>query len=132
MEIRILGIDYGEKRVGLALSDPSGRLALPLAVLPNSSRLAEQVAGICRERGVTTVVLGESRDWRGEENPMMKRARAFGARLAALAGLPLVWESEFMSSAAAAREGVPPESLDAAAAALILRSYLERSLKPKT
>src|SRR3989344_86905 len=89
MEIRILGIDYGEKRVGLALSDPSGRLALPLAVLPNSSRLAEQVAGICRERGGGA--RGGGGGGRGKKNregggapppgPPPRRPRRFAARL---------------------------------------------------
>jgi len=66
--MRYLGIDYGTKRVGLALSDEDGRMAFPESVVPNTRKLLATVAKLCTLRGVEEVVIGESRDYKGNEN----------------------------------------------------------------
>lgn len=124
--MRILGIDYGAKRVGLALSDPSGKFARPYAVWPRGVDLVERLATLCAQEAVGKIVLGESKNFAQAPNAIMKRIEKFKRELTAQTGLPVVYEPEFLTSAQAARTGGPPAELDAQAAALILQSYLER------
>lgn len=123
--MRLLGIDYGKKRIGLALSDETGGFALPYRVLHNHSEVVADVAAVCQVEKVSTVVLGESRDLSGKENPIMDDIREFAHQLEAV-GLSVVLVPEFFSSAAAARVLGRDEHLDARAAALILQSYLDK------
>ncbi len=133
--MRHLGIDYGTKRIGLAVSDDTGMLAFPLAVVPSGPEALAKIAALAKERGVEHIVLGESRNFKNEPNVVMEDIEQFKADLAELSGLPVDYEREFFSSAAAARQFAPGDSrkknpsqekLDAAAAALILQSYLDR------
>ena len=64
--MRILGIDYGSKRVGLSLSDESGSMAFPLKTIVNSESLMEEIEEICKEKEVKLVVIGESKDFKGK------------------------------------------------------------------
>jgi len=133
--MRYLGVDYGSARVGLALSDEAGTMGFPHAVVPNTPRLAADVCALIDQEQVGAVVIGESRNLTGGENPIAKQARAFGATLAERTGLPVFYESEVFTSAAARRA---PEKrvrsrtprrvvrVDAAAAALILTSFLSK------
>lgn len=121
---RLLGIDYGARRVGLALSDESATIAAPYRVLRNSAKLAEQIVALVRAEGVATVVLGESKNFQGQPNPIQAEVERLAAALRA-AGLQVELEPEFLTSAQAARVG-PPAELDARAAALILQTYLDR------
>lgn len=134
--MRYLGVDYGSKKVGLALSDESGAMGFPYAIVPNTPRLADELSALIAKEHVGAVVIGESRTLIGGENPIAEDARALGARVAERAGIPVFYESEVFTSAAARR--VPakaPKSrapkkrmdVDASAAALILTSYLSRS-----
>lgn len=140
--MKYLGIDYGTKRIGVAVSDESATLAFPLGVVatgPVGSDLGEkalrEVCDIARENGVQTVVMGESKNFQGEANPVMKEVEKFKEALEER-GLNVVYEPEFMSSMAAARQFAPEERsrkanpsqelLDASAAALILQNYLDR------
>ena len=124
--MRLLGIDYGDKRVGLALTDESGRFALPYKVVANTPQLLETVAEICQDSKVVTIILGESKNWQGKANPIMKRIKAFKVKLAKATDLPIIFEPEFLTSAEAERIQGKGENLDASAAALILKSYLDK------
>jgi putative Holliday junction resolvase len=124
--VRLLGIDYGLKRVGLATSSESDRFAYPYRVLPNDSHLVSEITKICRQEGIGTIVLGESKDLSGKDNPLMKRLGVFKSELAAATGLIVEWEPEFLTTVAAERLQGKTKTLDASAAALILSSYLER------
>ncbi len=130
--MRLLGIDYGTKRVGLALSDESGRFAFPYQVLINTGdqKVANDIAAICQKEGVTQIVLGESRDYRGEANPVMKQITSFQKQLAEKTGLPIILEPEFLTSAEAERLQGKTAEHDASAAALILKSYIDRHSPP--
>ncbi len=151
-----MGIDYGKKRVGVALSNESNEFALPHSIIQNNvgmSTLVEKVCEICRREHVTDVVIGESKDYSGKENPIMKDIWVFADALEvalseeSLNGerVKIHYEPEFMTSAEAERvvfrrqdknmerTGVKPnnkevknEMLDASAAALILKHFLER------
>ncbi|MEK7552683.1 MAG: Holliday junction resolvase RuvX [Patescibacteria group bacterium] len=124
--MRFLGLDYGRKRVGLALSDEGGRFAYPLTVLPNETGLIDQIKTICREREVGEIVLGESLTRERRPNPLMKPILRFKERLSLALGLPIIFEDESMTTAEAAREIGRDDRLDARAAAIILRNYLAR------
>lgn len=123
---RLLGIDYGSKRVGIALSDESHTIAVPLAVIPNDRTLFREVRGFCESRGVSGIVMGDSKDARGNDNPIMKEVHAFKAELERDLQLPVELEPEFFTSMQAAKVQGEHVLLDASAAALILQSYLDR------
>lgn len=127
--MRLLGIDYGSKRIGIALSDEAGRFALPHSVIENSRSLSESMADgigkIATDNGVTEIVMGESKDYSGEANPVMADSLALKERLEAK-GFMVRLEPEFMTSVQAERfQGKSPKS-DASAAALILQAYLDK------
>jgi len=134
--MRYLGIDYGDTKVGLALSDEAGTMGFPNRVVPNSVHLLDIVAALIELEQVGAVVIGESRDLAGADNPIAAQAREFGTQLAARTKLPVYYESEVFTSAQAKRQHEPagktrkPRAnppVDASAAALILTSYLSRT-----
>ena len=139
--MRYLGIDYGTKRIGVAVSDESGTLAFPVGIIPAGEGALQEVLDLARENGVGTVVIGESRDFQGKKNPVMLAIETFAGQLEA-AGQLVVFEPEFMTSAGAMhqfghthdagtgrpsrKEALSKEMLDASAAAIILQSYLDK------
>ena len=134
--MRYLGIDYGSAKVGLALSDEAGTMGFPHAIVPNTPRLADELCALIAREDVGAVIIGESRDLAGNENPIAQGARALGEQLTLRAGVPVRYESEVFTTAAArrapAKEGksrAPKkrQAVDASAAALILTSYLSRA-----
>lgn len=130
--MRYLGIDFGTKKVGLALSDESGAMGFPHGIVPNDGRLIDEVLALIERKGVEAVVIGESRDFSGAENPVAKDAKAFGLLIERRGGLPVYFEPETLTTQEARRdpEGVrmPGRApVDASAAALILTSYLSRT-----
>ena len=124
--MRYLGIDYGIKRVGIAFSDETGEFALPFSVLPNNDALLVAIAAICRDKNIGLIVLGESKNFAGEDNPIMKNIREFKIRLEKETGLFVHFEPEFFTSVEAGRIQGKNAKLDASAAALILKSFLEK------
>lgn len=129
--MRYLGIDYGTKKTGIAISDEGGTMGFPHAVKPTDPRLLDDLALLIKEEGIEAAVIGESMDFGGEENAVAAHARAFAEDLAARTGIEVHFESEAFTTQAARRfpdgsrmEGSP--DVDAQAAALILTSYLER------
>ncbi len=139
-EMRYLGIDYGSKKTGLALSDGAGTMGFPYATVSTTPALAQEISALIAERGVGAIVIGGSFNNRGEENPIAREARALGDSLKERTGLPVFYEPEFYTSAEArrqyAREGGRSSRapriahrntpIDASAAAIILTAYLSR------
>ncbi len=125
--MRSMGIDYGSKRVGIALSDESGKFALPKVVLQNNQKLLDEINTLICEHDVEIVVLGESKNFKGEENEIMVAVHAFKEKIENVLGKTVVFEPEFLTSHAAQRFQGKNEMHDASAAALILQSYLDRS-----
>lgn len=117
---RYLGIDVGKVRVGIAVSDDGGTLAFPLETVSRAACVA-RIQTLVVEQSITGVVLGESRDLDGQENPIMEEVRAIARQLRTQ--VPVLFEPEQFSTQAAARLGT---GSDAEAAALILQSYLDR------
>ena len=131
MAQKFLGVDYGAKRVGVALSDDGGIMAFPKLVLQNNRELVSRIAEICRNESVSAVVLGKSTDYGGEDNPVMKKISDFKRSLEKETGLSVYLEPEYLSSAQAERIQGKNQSLDASAAAIILQSFLDKRDKRK-
>lgn len=129
--MRYLGIDYGTKKVGLALSDEAGTMGFPFEILPNDAQLPDALALLIGEKKVDAVVIGESKDFDGNPNPIANAARALGDELTERTGAKVHYEPEMLTTQEAKRdfEGVHSYkriNVDASAAALILTSYLSR------
>lgn len=137
--MKYLGVDFGTKRIGLALSDGEGRVAFPHAVLANTQEAMGDIAALATQEEVGQIVVGESRDFSGAPNAVQASIKEFARELGELSGIPVVFEQELFTSALAARQFAPEEKsrkanpsqekLDAAAAALILQSYLDRQAR---
>jgi len=123
--MKYLGIDYGSKRVGIAVSDDSGSLAFAKMVLENDKQLLENVLRICEENRVGKIVMGESLDFAGSPNVIMQGILDFKKKLEQN-GWGVILEPEFLTSAEAERIQGKDIKIDASAAALILKSYLEK------
>lgn len=97
---RALGIDFGERRIGLALSDPEGRYALPFKTLERETdrRAIHRLAAIARQESVEQLVLGEPLGLDGQVGPNARRARRFGERLAEVTGLPVRFVDESLTT----------------------------------
>lgn len=133
--MRILAVDHGEKRIGLALSDPAASLASPLKVIEHVARWidAAQVADVASQNGVGLIVIGQSFDEEGRPNLAGRRAARFAEALQTQTQIPvLLWDESFSTQDARATRiemGVSRRKrgghLDELAAVMILRSYLE-------
>ena len=125
--MRLLGIDYGRKRVGLALSDETGRFAFPHSVLSSDKYLLKNILEICQKEGVGKIVLGQSLNYRGEPNPIMSKIGKLKRAIETIGPLEVILEPEFLTSKEAERLQGQNEMHDASAAALILKSYIDRT-----
>lgn len=136
--MRYLGIDYGTKRVGLALSDDDGKMAFPYKIIQNNLELVDTIHNICGQEEISAIVLGESTDLSGKPNKIMGSIEEFKRNLEGELDLPIYFEKEFMTTIEA-RGRVGKEvnnakkiaktkkaAADASAAALILGRYLDR------
>ena len=126
--MRILGIDYGTKRVGIAMSDEAGQFAMPLVVLQNSKDIVEEVVGLANKNSVKKIVLGESRDYKGQPNKILPEVLNLKTELESR-GMVVHLELEFMTSQQAERFQGKNDLTDASAAALILQAYLNREFE---
>ena len=132
---RTLGIDFGERRIGLAISDQDGRVAVPLGTLRRTSDRAAiaELLAIAEREGVGALVVGEPVNLDGSRGPAAERARSFAARLARRSGLPWSLVNESLTTVEAAERlraaGVDPrrepERLDALAAQILLQEALD-------
>jgi putative Holliday junction resolvase len=132
--VRVLAVDFGEKRIGLAVSDETGRVVVPVGAVARTSdaQAAAEVARAAREREVSRVVVGLPRNLDGTEGAIARRARNFARRLSETSGLPCDLHGEALTSVAADAAlddaGVPARGRaglrDAEAAAVLLRDWL--------
>ena len=124
--MRYLGVDYGSKRVGIALSDESAILAFPKEVLENNKVLIEAIKKICQEEKVEGIVVGESYDEKSEPNKIMAKIFLFKKKITDEIGLPVYGEKEFFTTIEA-RRYQDRKDADASAAALILQRFLDKN-----
>jgi putative Holliday junction resolvase len=125
--MKLLGIDYGTKQIGLAVADTDTSIATPLNTINNDGNALRRVNDICANKGIDTIVIGESTDRTGEDNPVMEHANEFANELINATETNLVFFDEFGSSVAASCQPNNPTHLDGSAAAIILQRYLEQS-----
>jgi putative Holliday junction resolvase len=133
--LRILAVDPGEKRLGLALSDPSGSVANPLKVILHISRPldAAQITQIAEEQGAGLILVGQALDSDGQPTPASRRSARLAAAIRTQTDLPVIlWdESHSTQAAQQARQamGVSRRQraghLDELAATYILQTYLD-------
>jgi len=133
--MRILAVDHGEKRIGLALSDPTVTIASPLQVIKHTTRLmdAAQVANLASENEVGLIIIGQSFDEEGKPNLSGRRAANFADILKEQTDIPIELVDESFSTRDARSTviemGLPRKKRkghhDALAAVMILRSYIE-------
>jgi putative holliday junction resolvase len=137
--MRILAVDHGEKRIGLAISDPTGTLVSPLTVIKHVSRLmdAAQVANLAAENEVGLIVIGQSFDEEGEPNLAGRRAAKFAEALREQTRIPVELFDESFSTQDARTTAIElgfsrkkrAGHHDSLAAVMILRSYIEANRK---
>ena len=133
--VRILAVDHGEKRIGLALSDETATIASPLKVVEHISRAidAAQVAELAAQNDVKLIVVGQSFDDDGNPNPAGRRAGRFADELKNQTNIPIeMWDESFSTQDARSARiqlGVSRKKRaghqDVFAAVVILQSYLE-------
>lgn len=133
--MRILAVDHGEKRIGLAISDVTGTIANPLTVIGHVSRAidAAQVATIASEQEAGLIVIGQSFDDEGKPNLAGRRAMRFAETLQGQTDIPIqMWDESFSTQearTARVQMGVSRKEraghLDQLAATVILQSYLD-------
>ncbi len=129
--MRLLGIDYGTKKVGVAMTDLTGVYPAPYQVLPNNQHLVSEIEKICQTEKIDKIVVGDPINFKKVENEMRAEVKKFAEELAQHLNLPVDFENEFYTSKEAERIIGRDDMYDARAAALILRSYIDRMIKQK-
>lgn len=119
-----MGIDYGHKKVGVALTDEGGKMAFPHDVYKNDAALIGIIEKLIDEKGVIEVVIGHSLDKEGNENPIHELVLEFIGELTLRCPMPIHLQPEQYSTQEAMRIQGRNDQTDAAAAAIILNSYL--------
>lgn len=133
--MKYLGVDYGDKRIGLAVSDPEGKVAMPHSVVSVDGAHAQvdAVAQVARECGAEAVVVGRPVSLSGAPGPAAKKVDRFAGRLSSKSLRVLLWDERFTTHGA--RESLEIQAMtakeqraviDSVAASILLQSYLDR------
>jgi len=133
---RVLAIDYGRKRIGLAISDELGMTARPLETLGRTNRRDDlrRLRELARKHDVARIVVGNPVRLNGSAGEMAEEAARFAARIQKALGLPVEmmderlssWEAQETTAATRTKCDKHGAGVDAVAAAVILRDFLER------
>jgi len=134
---RILGIDFGTRRIGLALSDPTGALATPLPFLENTGwpEVTANLRQLVEKHGIQTVVIGIPRNMDGTYGPAAQKVREFIAQIQPHLSAKILCQDERLTTVQASRDlsqmGLNQRELrkkvDSSSAALILQQFLDRT-----
>lgn len=123
--MRILGLDYGARRIGIALSDEGAQFAFPHSTIPNDASAIDRIQSICKKEEVKEIAMGDTRAANEVGNAITDEAEAFADTLGTHSGKVVKLVREAWSSAEAARFAPKGVHDDAAAAAIILQRYLD-------
>jgi len=126
---RILGLDIGERRIGIAISTPEGGLAVPLRILEREKEPVdiERIAEIARSEDAGAIVVGDPLSLDGSVGPQARSVRAFARRLQSSTGLRVeLWDERLTSVQAGRSPSRQRGPIDDLAAAIILQAYLDR------
>lgn len=136
--MKYLGIDYGTKRIGLAVSDESGKFAFPKMIAGSDVAGLRDIVNLVESEGVEKIIVGLSLTSSGQRNAVMEDIDAFVEELEKLTGLPVILSDERFSSTAVKafdwskpvatphRSEKKPEPIDDRAAAIMLQRYLDK------
>ena len=144
--MRMLGIDFGTKRIGVAMTDESVTFAFPKEIILNNSDALKKLGELIKKEEISEVVIGESLDLKGGENFVNKSLKSFAGKLKELYGVKISFEKEFFTSVEARRTKIlksgkdhtsansrvkkeKSENVDHKAAALILQRFIDRRAK---
>jgi putative Holliday junction resolvase len=130
---RLLGLDVGGKRIGVAISDEMGLIASPVAMVPRGPRSGQEIRVHAERLGAVSLVVGLPVGLSGREGPQAEEVRAFVEEQAEMIGLPVIWWDERLSTSIAERSLIASgtkrdrrkQQVDAVAAAIILQGYLD-------
>jgi putative Holliday junction resolvase len=128
---RVVALDHGSARCGVAVSDPSGTLATPLAAVerPETESGLAALAEVVRATGAERVVVGLPRTMSGGEGPQAAAARSFAGRVARAVDVPVELHDERLTTRQAQRAGGGADE-DSRAAAHLLESWLAAQARP--
>lgn len=137
---RIIGLDVGDKRIGIAVSDPLGITAGGLETIDriNIEQDVSRIAQIAHRHQAAQIVVGLPLNMDGSSGDQCEKVRSFGRKLARATGLPLIYEDERLTTISAirtltiqgVRTGENKHLVDRQAAAIILQKFLDRSVHP--
>lgn len=136
--VRILGVDYGDARIGLALSDELGILASPLETYKSQSmrKDIDYISAIAKDKNCAKIVVGLPLNMNGTEGARVEKTKAFGSVLERVAGIPVVYKDERLTTVQVERvfdlgnvkKDKRKQIVDRNAAVLILQSYLDMKI----
>ncbi len=140
--MKFLGIDYGAKRIGLAISDENGKIAFPKKIILNNSNIFEEIKKFINTENISEIVIGDSTNFSNEPNIISKEINKFVLTLEEKFKMPVHKQKEFLTSVAARtpinslnkeklnsrinNKYLKTNKVDASAAALILQRYLDK------
>ena len=133
--MKIMGIDYGDARTGVSISDPTGFLAGSPQVIPswNTEKLLDELTALCKRERIEEIVLGLPKNMNASEGERAEKCKVIGAELEKRTGLPVVmWderrttvEAHAILHATGKKQKKHKKNVDAVAASLILQGYLD-------
>lgn len=126
-----MGIDFGTKKIGIAVTDEAGLMAFPHEVVPNDKKFMSYVESLIDKRGIKEIVIGHSLDNEGKANAVHKLVEEFMMDITLSLGIPVHLEPEQYSSQQAKQLQGRNEKTDASAAALILDSFITKQKNKK-
>ncbi|MBP6881130.1 MAG: Holliday junction resolvase RuvX [Candidatus Pacebacteria bacterium] len=121
-----MGIDFGSKKIGIAITDDSGTMAFPYAVVPNDGKFFAYLEAFANERKIQEIVIGHSLNNQGDPNHIHAAVEELMVDITLHIGIPVHLEPEQYSSRQAAQVQGKNSMIDASAAALILDSFITK------
>lgn len=122
-----MGIDFGSKKIGIAITDDTGVMAFPHAVVPNDEHFIQYVEALVEDRGIKEIVIGHSLNNQGEPNKIHEAVEEFITDVTLAIGIPVHLEPEQYSTQQARHIQGKTDLTDAAAAALILDGFITKN-----
>ena len=137
-----MGLDIGDRRIGIAISDPLGMTAVGFETITRKNKKHDVgvIKAIALRHDVQTIVIGLPMNMDGSSGEQAEKVRSFASKLARVSGIPVVYEDERLTTVSAirtltvqgVRTGENRELVDMQAAAIILQKYLDRDQPPPT
>lgn len=125
--MRYLGIDYGTKRIGLALSDRDGKIAFPYRTIAAGKHASEEISALAEKENAERIVIGIPIPLSGGSSNTAETAKRFAKEVERVCKKPVALVNEFFTTKMAKQSGVAREKRDMSAAAIMLQSYLDQN-----